>query len=170
MNWTFAPIDRAAAIQVAGWRYDPPYEVYNIDGSQQEIIADLTDPQYAYHVLFEPDGSIAAFCCFGIDARVPGGDYALDALDLGMGVRPDLTGRGLGEQFARAVLDFAQRTYAPRAFRVTIAVFNLRAQHVWTKLGFTAVHTFKAQHSGRPFVILVRLARSQGFSSTPETL
>lgn len=26
------------------------------------------------------------YCCFGTDARVPGGDYSADALDIGLGM------------------------------------------------------------------------------------
>ena len=149
-------MDRAAATEIVRWRYDPPYDVYNMDGHEEDrIVQDLTDPRCAYHALFEHGRNLAAFCCFGLDARVQGGDYKLDALDVGMGVRPDLTGRGQGGRFARAVLDFARHTYAPRTFRVTIAAFNGRAQRVWSKLGLRAVQTFAADHSGRSFVIMI---------------
>jgi [ribosomal protein S18]-alanine N-acetyltransferase len=67
---------------------------------------------------------------FGEDARVLGFDYDDAALDVRVGMRPDLTGHGKGVGFARAVLDFARRTYAPDAYRVTIATFNRRARQL----------------------------------------
>ena len=42
-------------------------------------------------------------------------------------MRPDLTGQGLGAEFVRAGLRFAQDSYSPPAFRLTVATFNRRA-------------------------------------------
>lgn len=90
--------------------------------------------------------------CFGPDARVPGGDYAADALDVGMGVRPDLTGQGRGLDF----VNIGSRKFAPAEFRVTVAEFNKRALRVWKKAGFRVVQTFQKEQSRRVFVVLMR--------------
>ncbi|MEZ4584513.1 MAG: hypothetical protein R3A10_23265 [Caldilineaceae bacterium] len=42
------------------------------------------------------DGDLIGFCCFGADARALRLDYADGALDVGIGMRPDLTVRGVG--------------------------------------------------------------------------
>ena len=55
-------------------------------------------------------------CSFGIDAQVPGGDYSAQALDVGLGLRPDHTGQGLGVTFLGAILAFAQERYSPTNF------------------------------------------------------
>ncbi|MDQ2672203.1 MAG: GNAT family N-acetyltransferase, partial [Actinomycetota bacterium] len=73
--------------------------------------------------------------CFGEDAQVASGKRfglyeAEPALDVGLGMRPDLTGRGLGEEFVYAGLRFARETYSPPAFRLTVAAFNRRAIRV----------------------------------------
>jgi ribosomal-protein-alanine N-acetyltransferase len=142
---------------ILGWRYDPPYDVYNLDaGEGEETIRALLNPAYAYHAIDDEQGELVAACCFGLDARVSGGDYGADALDVGMGVRPDLTGQGRGSAFVEAVLDFARREFAPSAFRVTIAAFNRRAQRVWEKAGFRQVQAFGRQGDGEPVVVLVR--------------
>jgi hypothetical protein len=39
------------------------------------------------------------FCCFGPDAQLRGGDYHEPALDVGLGLRPDLVGKGLEVAF-----------------------------------------------------------------------
>ena len=149
-------MDEASARVVATWHYPPPYQVYNTPAEAvEETVQGLLDPQYAYHTLTDDRGELVAYCCFGLDARVPGGDYDADVLDVGMGVHPDLTGRGLGSGFVKAVLDFARDVYAPPAYRVTVAEFNERAQRVWSRAGFKPVQTFGRTRDGMPFVVLV---------------
>jgi [ribosomal protein S18]-alanine N-acetyltransferase len=57
-------------------------------------------------------------------------------------MRPDLTGRGKGLGFARAVFDFARRMYATDSYRVTIAAFNRRAQQLCVALDFREIARF----------------------------
>ena len=63
-------------------------------------------------------------------------------LDIGLGLRPDLTGRGLGHDFVTFGLDFARSAFAPPAFRLLVATFNRRAIRVYEKVGFRPVRTF----------------------------
>src|SRR5206468_9220263 len=70
---------------------------------------------YRYQAVRDEDGELVGFCTFGEDARVAGYIYPDDALDIGVGMRPDLVGRGLGLAFTREVLDFARRELAPRS-------------------------------------------------------
>jgi len=99
---------------------------------------------------------LIAFRSFGADGQVPGGHYDDSALDTGGGLRPDLTGHGLGREAIRTGLDFGQRLFNPAAFRVTIATFNIRAQRVVTTLGFRRVGSFRALADGRSYEILLR--------------
>ena len=63
-------------------------------------------------------------------------------------MRPDLTGRGLGEEFVHAGLRFAREVYSPPAFRLTVAAFNRRAIRVYERAGFETVETFGAPTLG----------------------
>jgi ribosomal-protein-alanine N-acetyltransferase len=153
----FDPMDETRAREIVTWHYEPPYDVYDPGaGNVEETIRAFLDPDYAYYALSGPEGELMAYCCFGADARVPGGDYRRAALDVGLGVRPDRTGRGQGGVYARAVLDFARRTFSPPAFRVTVAEFNERALKVWEKQGFRRVQQFCRAADGRAFRVLVR--------------
>lgn len=155
MKLTIVPLRRAAVDAIAAWRYDPPYDLYNLDHPPTaEAIAYFLDPAYAYHELLDEAEELVGFCTFGVDAQVPGGDYHVDALDIGMGIRPDLTGRGLGATFAAAVVAFAVAHYAPQRLRVTIAAFNQKAQRVWLRLNFQPVAHFGRTGDGMPFVCL----------------
>ena len=167
--FVFTPMDETSARAITGWRYQPPYDIYNLqpDEDVKEAIAYLVDPQIAFYTIRGCVGDLEgeellAYCSFGQDAQVAGGDYGQEALDIGLGVRPDLTGQGHGLTFVAAVLDFARRHFNPIAFRVTIAAFNERAQRVWQKAGFRPTQTFRREYDGRPFVILIRGRRSVG--------
>jgi len=156
-NLIFRPMDEKHAREVLHWNYDPPYDSYNFHEEQIEIgVEYLLDPDNHYYTIHNEEGELLAYCCYGIDAQVPGGDYDLEALDVGLGIRPDLTGQGSGIVFVEKVLDFARHRYHPLRFRVTIAEFNQRAQKVWRKAGFRQVMRFWRFLDGKAFVILVR--------------
>jgi RimJ/RimL family protein N-acetyltransferase len=158
--YTFKPMTEAWARDVLNWHYEPPYDFYNHDSSQIDAVLrdSYLNPTFHYYSVHDADDSLIAFRCFGEDARVPGGDYSADALDMGGGLRPDLTGRGLGPQIMRAALDFARASFSPRAFRVTVAEFNLRAKRACEKVGYVPVQRFIATHNNMPFLILTRYA------------
>lgn len=161
MQLVFQPMDVAAAREVVRWRYEPPYDIYNPpEGDDDAIVAFLTEPRNTYYRIDDAAGEVAAFCCFGEDGRVPGGDYHVSALDIGLGVRPALTGHGRGGEIVAAVCAFAEHSFAPTALRVTIAAWNARAQRVWHKAGFAPVERFAATHTGTLFVVLVRSVHS----------
>ena len=106
--------------------------------------------------------SVAGFVCYGAEAQVSGardaGLYAGDALDIGLGLRPDLTGRGLGGDFFAACLDHALQTRQPVTLRLAVATFNTRAIAVYRRAGFRQAATCQSPVRGRSveFVIMVR--------------
>ena len=148
-----------AAHTIVGWRYPPPYDVYNPrDEEAAGHLADLLNPAFNYHAALDREGELVGYCCFGADAQVTGGDYSLeDALDIGFALRPDLIGRGLGVEFVQEVLRFAGQTFAPAFLRATIATFNLASQRCFARAGFRArQHFISATTPPREFVIVVR--------------
>ena len=150
----------ACARMALSWRYAPPYDFYNHDITQLDALIrnSFLNPAYHYFSVFDDKDALIAYRCFGEDARVPGGDYSANALDMGGGLRPDLTGHGLGPRVMSAAMDFAKVELSPLAFRATVAGFNLRAQRACEKVGYVLAQRFVATHSGEPFVILVRNA------------
>lgn len=155
--YTFRPMDAAAAHQIATWRYPAPYELYSHDPDEiDETVRWLLTPDYHYYSVWDEGGDLIGFRCFGEDAQVPGGDYSADALDMGGGLRPDLTGRGLGASVMEAAFEFARRRFTPAAFRATVAAFNARALRVCERVGYRQVHRFEHPATGQPFIVLLR--------------
>ncbi len=147
-----------AARVASTWRYPEPYSVYD---STKETYAIFLNPLFRYHTICEPGGSLLGFCCFGADARVPGGRYRgqePEILDIGLGMCPERTGRGLGRSFLAAILEFATARYAPEIFRATIAEFNLRSSRTFERHGFAPVEHFDLPDAGLAFKIWERPA------------
>ena len=138
---TIRPVIESDIREFAAWRHESPYDVYDITGPVDEAVEYFMRPSTNCHALVR-DGDLTGFITFGSDARVPGGDYAEPGLDIGLGIKPELTGRGYGASYVEAVLAFAQDAFdlAPR--RVTIASANERALRVWTGRGFKETQRF----------------------------
>lgn len=130
-GFSFRELTRDDARTIAGWRYEEPYSVYDGGGAER-----LLRPEYEYYAAYAEDGGLVGFCCFGEDARVAGLEEEPGTLDVGAGLRPDLTGIGLGGPFLREACLFGGRLHEPLRFRVTVATFNRRAQLVAAALGF----------------------------------
>ena len=146
MYYQLEPMTEDEAGAVLTWRYEPPYDVYNVETAfADEAVREFLRPEYAYHAIRTPEGELVGFCCYGPDARVPGGEYDEPALDVGIGLRPDLTGRGLGPRILDAVLDNGREKYAPAAFRTTVATFNERSRRLFEGAGFEPERTFRTQ-------------------------
>jgi RimJ/RimL family protein N-acetyltransferase len=128
---------------IAAWRYQGPYAAYNFDGDAAELLG-TRSPFFAAH---DERGELVGFCCFGTTAEI--GDVgpprlftgADRTLSVGLGLRPDLTGQGLGLglAFVRAILDFARESFAPEAFRLFVLTWNHRARRVYERAGFESV-------------------------------
>lgn len=150
-SYQFRPMDPESAAQIVKWRYEPPYDIYN-DEDNEEAIGWYLNPDFHYYSVWQND-ELVAFRNFGVDAQVPGGDYSADALDMGGGLRPDLTGKGLGAGLMTAAFEFARLTFDPPAFRATVAGFNLRAQKVCLQVGYQEIQRFANAKSKRAFVL-----------------
>jgi RimJ/RimL family protein N-acetyltransferase len=159
MTYSFLPLQPEHSQQILTWRYNPPYDLYDLTESG---VSGFLNPDYRYHVVVDDSQDIVGYCCFGVDAQVPGGDYDKgepDILDVGVGLRPDLTGKGHGFNFVSAILKFAEELYQPEIFRVTVAAFNLRSVKTFQKLGFKETGSFTRDMISLDFVQLERSAR-----------
>ncbi len=152
----FYSIDRNSASAIVNWRYEPPCNFYNYLDKEVNLQYFL-NPQNNFYKIVNDNGELVGYCSFGQDGQVSGGDYGYDALDISMGIRPDLTGQGKGIEYANAVLDFAENLLNPKAFRVTIAAFNKRALRLWQKLEFEHQQSFERKSDGTQFIILRRV-------------
>jgi [ribosomal protein S18]-alanine N-acetyltransferase len=155
MRFVFRQIEKKDVLAILSWCYTFPYDYYNFDTTNtEENLRYLLNLENAFCAILNLQGELEGYCSFGSDGQVSGGDYSAEALDIGMGIRPDLVGQGYGKQYAQAVMNYGISQYEAQQLRVTIAEFNNRAQRVWERLGFKQVERFVKLDSEEKFVIM----------------
>ncbi len=125
------------ATEILNWRYAPPYDFYNIEFSQ-EGLDELVNNQYS--AVIDQDENLIGFYCIGQSAQVPKGNefgvYEKRMVDIGLGVRPDLTGKGFGSEFFKYILGEIQGMTNLSTFKLTVAKFNKRAIRLYENFEF----------------------------------
>lgn len=147
MKFTVEPMAEDFAKAVGQWRYPSPYDFYDMNGSEDETVEFLNG---SYFSAIDEVGEIVGYCCFGIAAQVPlahnvGAYRDEELLDIGLGMRPDLTGRGLGRKFLSTLLAFTTKKFDACPLRLTVAEFNARAIHLYQQTGFQQTMRFTAR-------------------------
>jgi [ribosomal protein S18]-alanine N-acetyltransferase len=125
------------AKQILTWKYEAPYDFYNNEESTESLNELLEN---SYYAVLNTDETLIGFFCIGSAAQVPFGNtvgaYLEDISDIGIGMNPTLTGKGFGAEFFSFILSYILETYKVNSLRLTVAAFNQRAIHLYTKLGF----------------------------------
>jgi ribosomal-protein-alanine N-acetyltransferase len=153
----FAQLSQADAEAIAGWRYPEPYPFYNWSADVDDL-GELLDPFLrgdAYWAVKDDAGELVGHFSFKPkDERT---------IEIGLGLRPDLTGRGLGASFLAAGLDFARDRFAPDWFVLSVATFNERAIKVYERAGFAHGQVYMHFTAGRDweFLQMRRAARDR---------
>ena len=142
----------ADAAAVAAWRYPGEYSFYDADADPDDL-AELLDPSEwgrRYFAADELDGhTLAGLLVVKLTGAVA---------EIGLGLRPDLTGQGLGEPFLRACLRFASDALGAQRCTLAVAAFNRRAITVYKRAGFAEVERFEHATNGGLHAF-IRMAR-----------
>jgi len=128
-DFAIRPMTAADAHAVAAWRYPGEYSFYDADADPDDL-AELLDPARR---------ELAGFVMAKLTGRTA---------EIGLGLRPDLTGRGLGESFVRACLRFASAALGAQRYTLAVAAFNRRAITVYERAGFREAERFEHYTNG----------------------
>jgi ribosomal-protein-alanine N-acetyltransferase len=141
------PLSEEHARAIADWRYEFPYEWYDTaaDPRRVELFANPARRE-GLRAVVDDDGELIGFFNFVREG---------DEVRIGLGIRPDLTGRGLGAEFIDAGLRYATEEWAPSSFRLWVARWNERALRAYRRAGFREV---RAREGPRRFVEMEREA------------
>ena len=127
MKLTIRPARPQMFTDLRTWRYEPPYDFY--DGDAEPV----RNPERWYEALDEAGALVGNFYF----------EEKGDAVEIGLGLRPELTGRGLGLEFLRAGIEYGRARFDTERVILNVAAFNERAIKVYERAGFreTGRHT-----------------------------
>lgn len=141
---------------IASWTYDGDYSIYNHD---EEFVNECMDRKH--FTFINSNNELLGYFCFGTEARIPTTEknvYNNDFTDIGLHIRPDLTGKKLGNHFLDVCLNYIQNNFNTNRFRATIASFNKRALRLCVKAGFNPVEEVTHLFSEKKFTIVTLVA------------
>ncbi len=140
-RYLFHQMDDTDVSKISSWRYDPPYDFYNWDADPEDL-AELQGSRQRRDVYFsvrDKKGQFVGFFQF---------EQKDEVVDVGLGLRPDLTGRGLGLEFLLSGLEFAKERFKPVRFTLSVATFNVRAIGVYEQAGFRRGEVYMHETNG----------------------
>ncbi len=162
MNYYFVPMNEVYAQEiVTHWVYGGEYAIHDYVHEADHML-DGTSWGKGLFAVLNDDGDLvgeltteffdADDVCVAYDDFNP---QTLNAAEmwLGFGLKPALTGRGLGAAFVAACIDFAVRThcYAGEAVRLGVPASNTRAIKVYQRVGFTIFNRVMGEVAGQTF-------------------
>jgi [ribosomal protein S18]-alanine N-acetyltransferase len=148
MNYKFDIMTQEQAENIAyNWHYDGEYSFYDMEADKEDL-AEFLDPKTRGDSMFAVTKGNELIGFFSVNK------VANNTFDIGLGMRPDLTGSGYGLEFLNAGVDFMQSKYTPAKITLSVATFNQRAIKVYREIGFKDIDTFMQDTNGGTFEFL----------------
>ncbi|MBY0595409.1 GNAT family N-acetyltransferase [Bacillus bingmayongensis] len=148
MNYTFEVMTQEQAEEIAyHWHNEGKYSFYDMEADQEDL-AEFLNPTIRGETTFavsENNQLVGFFSFTKVD---------IHTVDIGLGMKPKLTGNGLGLAFIKAGLAFGEKKYQPKYITLSVATFNERAIKVYKEAGFDGVGTFIQRTNGSQFEFL----------------
>jgi GNAT superfamily N-acetyltransferase len=116
-----------------------------------------------YWAVADSQDILLGFCCLGEPARTAGESGHPAVLDIAIGIRSDLSGRGWGAELGRAAVAYARSVAADRRLRTTVPDWNTAGLHVAEQSGFTRSGTVAL--GGREYIVLEQPGLAADFTA-----
>ncbi|MGN1143175.1 MAG: GNAT family N-acetyltransferase [Anaerovoracaceae bacterium] len=147
------------ARMIAEWKYPGIYSIYSMQ-NDPETIAELMNGEY--YACMDEERRLMGYFCAGQSARIPAqrpyidlhSESAFQWIDIGLGMRPELCGKGIGGGFMSAGMDYIRGQNPGCRLRLVVACFNRRAIALYEKMGFHIRETVTHSLSGREFFVM----------------
>jgi [ribosomal protein S18]-alanine N-acetyltransferase len=132
------PLTETHCRDICTWVYPVPYDVYNwrpweIMLSAKEEFADEELRAEQYRAVVDDNEMLLGFAQFFPIVGVT---------RIGLGMRPDLCGNGLGVDFVKAIAAEAKQKTPSNEIDLEVLAWNIRAYLVYQKAGFVHTDTY----------------------------
>lgn len=149
MAFDIERLDQPSAYSIANeWKYPDVYSFYDMT-SDPEDYEEIMDPLLRAENYFQVLKDDRLFGFFVVEKNP---DH--NVMNMGLGIRPELTGKGLGQAFVSEIITYIHKNYSVKMLRLGVAAFNKRAQKVYEKIGFKQTKMYDQETNGSiyPFI------------------
>ncbi|MDF7637988.1 GNAT family N-acetyltransferase [Lactobacillus sp. ESL0791] len=150
MTYKIAQLTQENAMIIADeWHYPGKYSFYDMTADPEDY-KEISTPSLRgtnyYQVL--DNGKLVGFFMVEKVAEDKG------LYEIGLGMKPELTGHGRGQKFLEAIIEYTLNKFSVKEIILDVAAFNVRAQKVYQKLGFKVIkeHQQETNNSVYPFL------------------
>jgi ribosomal-protein-alanine N-acetyltransferase len=145
MKFVFTPMNEKHVNDIASWHYDDIYSFYDMTADEDDlrILMDAKNWQSIIRAVLNENDELVGWASFYIENN---------EFWLSLGLRPDLTGQGLGVEFVSECVRYAISHYKPTSdtIKLAVALFNQRAIKIYQRAGFTETNrTVRDTHIGQ---------------------
>ena len=137
------------------WHYPEPYQTYDLDSDPDDVdlmLADIASGD-RYFAVVDPDtDALIGFFAFVLmegEAEV----------EIGLGLRPDLTGLGLGPTLVESGMAYARTRWSPSTFALDVFPWNARAIKAYERAGFARGDVYTRSFDGGTERRFLRMSR-----------
>ncbi len=134
-------MNQAEAEDIANnWKYEGEYSFYDMTEDvedYEEIISPALRGDIYFSVI-EDENLIGFFCV----------EQDNNDIEIGLGLKPELTNKGSGLGFVKTILKFVSHNYEFESVILDVADFNKRAIIVYERAGFAAAKKIKVNTNG----------------------
>ncbi|MED5016763.1 GNAT family protein [Paenibacillus chibensis] len=142
MNYIFQPMTQEQAELIAyQWKYQDEYSFYDISVDPEDL-QEFLDEKHRADSFFVVYRNYEMMGYFVFDEKERG------VINIALGLKPELTGKGEGIRFLQCGMKYAQTKYAPVKITLSVAAFNTRAIKVYERAGFEKVNTYIQETNG----------------------
>lgn len=148
MSYQFNILTQQQAETIAfTWHYEGKYSFYDMEADQEDLaeFLDMDKRKDSAYAVIKDQALVGFITVNRVDDQT---------VDLGLGMKPNLTGKGLGRDFLTEIMAFIQLTYKPSFVTLAVAAFNQRAINLYLAYGFQKVELFMQATNGSHFEFL----------------
>ena len=153
MNFSLRPMAADDVEVMRTWHYPEPYQTYDLDadpGDIDLILAEIVTGERQFVVVDPDEEGLCGFFRFVV---------LEDVVEIGLGLRPDLTGRGAGASFVETGLAFARARWSPSTFALDVFPWNERAIKAYERAGFARGDVYTRRFGGGTERRFLRMSR-----------
>ena len=163
MNYIFVPMKKEYATDIVEtWKYPDEYSIYDYINEADHMLDHEAWGKGIFAVLnqnrelvgelsiefYDEEGQYTEYYDFNDEALINSRE-----LWIGFGLRPDIVGKGFGEGFVKACVEYAvqHNQYRGEYIHLGVAKFNQRAIKTYERVGFQEFDQVVDKISGKTF-------------------